>query len=157
MFQDQIPDSAIYFLDKLEDISKDEYNPSFEDFVRLRTKTSGAQIVKIEIDLDKLSDHGHHNKHKGFGLYNFEFTDIGGQACERNKWAKVMNDQISVVLFVAAVSEYDLPCYEDITKRRMQDALDAFHTLMTHNLSSKGTKFVEGKQVVVLFNKFGMY
>ena len=151
IFPEQIPDTAVYFLEKIDEVASDNYIPSFEDYVRFRTKTSGAQIVNIGIDLDKINDN---QDNKKLGVVNFEFTDIGGQAAERNKWARVMNDQISVVLFVCAVAEYDLPCYEDVTKRRMADALDAFKRLMTHNLGR--TKFVESKQVFVLFNKYGV-
>ena len=152
IFPEQIPDTAVYFLDKIDEIASDDYVPSFEDYVQFRRRTSGAQIVNIEIDLDKISGN---TDGKKIGVFNFEFTDIGGQAADRNKWARVMNDQISVVLFVCAVAEYDLPCYEDIVKRRMADALDAFRKLMTHNLGR--AKFVENKHVFVLFNKFGLY
>ncbi len=46
------------------------------------------------------------------------FIDVGGQRNERRKWIHAFED-VTCVMFVAAISEYDQTLYEDEKKNRM--------------------------------------
>merc|ERR1712032_640571 len=85
-----------------------------------------------------------------FGEYIFEFTDVGGQRSERKKWMNIVADQIQAVLFVVAISEYDLKCFEDNSTNRLVEALDLFKEIV-------GGKFFDGKSVLVFFNKYDLF
>ena len=47
----------------------------------------------------------------------FEMYDVGGQRNERKKWIHCF-DNVTAVIFVAALSEYDQNLFEDATTNR---------------------------------------
>jgi hypothetical protein len=51
--------------------------------------------------------------------------DVGGQKNERKKWMHCF-DNVHAVMFVAALSEYDMALFEDDAENRMADALQLF-------------------------------
>lgn len=55
--------------------------------------------------------------------------DVGGQRNERRKWLHCFN-QVTAVIFVAAINEYDQTLYEDDETNRFQEALDVFEKNM---------------------------
>lgn len=107
----QLNDSAKYFLDKMEEIGSDEFIPSTQDILRSRVKTTG--IVEINFLL------------KGM---NFRVFDVGGQRSERKKWIHCFEDVTSII-FLVALSEYDLVLAEDETANRMQESLKLFDNI----------------------------
>eukprot|EP01083_Nonionella_stella_P067876 179820_1 len=134
----QIHDNVGYFLDKIRDICKDDYQPDFEDFIRIRTRSTGFATECVDANIEN------------FGEYTFEFTDVGGQRSERKKWMKIVVDQIQAVLYVVALSEYDMKCFEDNQTNRLIEALDLFKEIV-------GGKFFNGKSVLVFFNKYDLF
>jgi hypothetical protein len=50
---------------------------------------------------------------------------VGGQRNERRKWIHCFDD-VTAVIFVAAISEYDQVLYEDPTQNRLMEALNLF-------------------------------
>jgi len=55
----------------------------------------------------------------------FKMFDVGGQRNERRKWIHCFDD-VTAVIFVAALSEYDQVLFEDETQNRMVEALNLF-------------------------------
>jgi hypothetical protein len=51
--------------------------------------------------------------------------DVGGQRNERKKWIHCFDD-VTAVIFVASLSEYDQVLYEDHTVNRMDEAVTLF-------------------------------
>mmetsp|Transcript_88295 Transcript_88295/g.252559 ORF Transcript_88295/g.252559 Transcript_88295/m.252559 type:complete len:81 (-) Transcript_88295:610-852(-) len=70
-------------------MSDPEYTPSEEDVLLCRSRTIG--IVKTVLEIDK---------------NEFNIFDVGGQRNERRKWIHCF-DEVTAVIFVAALSEYD--------------------------------------------------
>jgi len=134
----QIHDNVAYFLDQVADIAHPKYSPSFEDYIRFRSRSTGFVTEKLTSEIEK------------FGQYYLEFTHVGGQRSERKKWMRIMVDQIDAVLYVVALSEYDLSCFEDDKTNRMHEALKLFEQLV-------GTNFFEGKSVIILLNKYDLF
>eukprot|EP01083_Nonionella_stella_P241189 842431_1 len=114
----QIHDNVGYFLDRIDLVCKEEYSPTFEDFLRIRTRSTGFAMEKVSAKIEN------------FGEYTFEFTDVGGQRSERKKWMKIVVDEIQAVLFVVAISEYDLKCFEDNSTNRLVEALNLFKEIV---------------------------
>lgn len=108
----QLPDSAKYFFDRLDEIQqKGVYIPSEQDVLRSRVRTTG--IVENEFIIDGNP---------------FKMFDVGGQRNERKKWIHCF-ENVTAVLFVAAISEYDQMLYEDENTNRMTEALNLFEEI----------------------------
>jgi len=58
----------------------------------------------------------------------FKMYDVGGQRNERKKWIHCF-ENVTAVLFVAAISEYDQVLYEDENTNRMVEALNLFEEI----------------------------
>jgi len=104
----QLFDGAAYFLDHVERVAAEDYVPTIEDILFSRVKTSGVTEVSFTVDDSQ-----------------FRVVDVGGQRSERKKWMNCFDD-VSAVLFVVALSEYDLTLYEDSTTNRMSESLKLF-------------------------------
>jgi len=101
-------DSAVYFLDKVEDYFKEEFNPSLQDSLRTRLTTTG--IIETQFFI------------KGM---DFKMYDVGGQRGERKKWMHCFDD-VTAIMFIASLSEYNQVLAEDRTKNRLHESLDLF-------------------------------
>ena len=104
-------DSAKYFLDQLDAITSPYFLPSTQDILRSRVKTTG--IVEINFKVKDL---------------NFRVFDVGGQRSERKKWIHCFEDVTSII-FLVALSEYDLVLVEDESVNRMQESLRLFDSI----------------------------
>ena len=95
----------------MEDVGKADFVPTTNDILRSRVKTTG--IIEINFLL------------KGM---NFRVFDVGGQRSERKKWIHCFEDVTSII-FLVALSEYDLVLVEDDTANRMQESLKLFDSI----------------------------
>lgn len=107
----QLTDSAKYFFDKLDEVMRPGYIPSEQDVLRSRVRTTGIVENDFEIDGNK-----------------FKMFDVGGQRNERKKWIHCF-ENVTAVIFVAAISEYDQVLYEDENTNRMVEALNLFEEI----------------------------
>jgi len=82
--------------------------PDEDDVLRARVRTTG--IVKKDFVIQG-------NK--------FQMYDVGGQRNERKKWIHCF-DNVTAVLFVVALSEYDQKLLEDEEVNRMKEAVKLF-------------------------------
>lgn len=104
----QLIDSAGYFLDKIDTLVQPNFVPSEQDILRARVRTTGIVEQKFEIDGNL-----------------FMIFDVGGQRSERKKWIHCFSE-VTAVLFIAALSEYDMRLFEDETVNRMDEAIHLF-------------------------------
>jgi len=108
-----VTDGVQYFLDDIKRIGDNSFVPNVQDALHARVRTSG--VVSKDFML---------------GGRPFQIFDVGGQRSERRKWLPLF-DHVSMVIFVAAISEYDQVLAEDRSKNRMQEALDLFQQIVT--------------------------
>jgi len=108
----QLPDSAKFFLDKVERIAEPEYLPDDKDLLAVRIRSTG--IVQYRFTLKEI---------------NFHIFDVGGQRTERRKWVHLFQD-VKVVVFVAGISEYDQLMWEADDVNRMTETLSLFDEIM---------------------------
>jgi GTPase SAR1 family protein len=104
----QIVESVKAYFNKIDEISADGYIASEADILLSRVRTSGIVEEQYMIDGAK-----------------FCMFDVGGQRNERKKWIHCFDD-VTAVIFVAALSEYDQVLYEDANTNRMVEAVDLF-------------------------------
>ena len=64
-----------------------------------------------------------------FNVRNLSYSvfDMGGQRSERKKWIHCFED-VTTILFIVAISEYDQSLFEDETVNRMSEAFTALPT-----------------------------
>jgi len=103
-----LSESADYFLNQVDTVARPDYIPSFNDVIRCRIRTTG--IVELEFQYEK---------------HVFKLFDMGGQRNERKKWIHCF-ENVTAVIFVAALSSYDQMLIEDDKVNRMVEAINLF-------------------------------
>lgn len=109
----QVQDTLKYFIKALDRIVQPDYKPTTADVLHARSRTTG--IVEQEFLIKN---------------HPFLVVDVGGQRNERKKWIHAF-DQVTAVIFVAALSAYDQTLYEDDSMNRMQESLTVFKDVLT--------------------------
>ncbi|KAI6185840.1 Guanine nucleotide binding protein (G-protein) domain containing protein [Aphelenchoides besseyi] len=104
-------ESAKHFLDSLDRLANPSYQPSEQDILLTRIKTTG--IVEVEFLIKTIT---------------MRVFDVGGQRSERKKWIHAFED-VNAVIFVAAVSEYDEVLFEDETTNRIIESMRLFESI----------------------------
>ncbi|XP_077382000.1 guanine nucleotide-binding protein G(o) subunit alpha-like isoform X2 [Festucalex cinctus] len=112
----ELNDSALYFFENMSRIIAPNYTPTEQDVLRVRVRTSGIIETQFQVD-DKI-----------FRLY-----DVGGQRSDRRKWLRCF-DGIQALLFVVALSSYDLPLPDDPTVNRLQESCGLFASICTNSI-----------------------
>ena len=125
-------ENAGYFLDRIDQVADPKYLPSDEDLLRMRAKSMGINEV-----------------HFRWQQVDFLVVDVGGQRSERRKWIHCFQS-VNVILFVMALSDYDLNLEEDEATHRMADAMDLFANLINSDLFRQ-------MSVVVFLNKLDVF
>eukprot|EP00455_Lapot_gusevi_P036475 TRINITY_DN405_c0_g1_i3.p1 TRINITY_DN405_c0_g1~~TRINITY_DN405_c0_g1_i3.p1 ORF type:complete len:286 (+),score=98.07 TRINITY_DN405_c0_g1_i3:265-1122(+) len=127
-----LPDSAKYFLDKLDEVSQENYLPTYNDVLRVRVRTTG--VVQNNFLISK---------------HRFEVYDVGGQKSERKKWIHLF-EGVTAVIFVAAISEYDQTMWEDNHTNRMEEALNLFEEICN-------SPFFQQTSMILFLNKTDLF
>ncbi|KAI4151025.1 MAG: hypothetical protein LQ340_003737 [Diploschistes diacapsis] len=107
----QLNDSAKYYFDNITRIAQPDYLPNDQDVLRSRVKTTGITETTFII-----------------GELTYRMFDVGGQRSERKKWIHCF-ENVTTILFLVAISEYDQLLFEDETVNRMQEALTLFDSI----------------------------
>ncbi|KAF9906695.1 guanine nucleotide-binding protein subunit alpha [Linnemannia zychae] len=107
----QLNDSAKYYFDSIDRIAKPTYVPTDQDVLRSRVKTTGITETTFLI-----------------GELTYRMFDVGGQRSERRKWIACF-ENVTAVVFLVAISEYDQLLLEDETVNRMHEALTLFDSI----------------------------
>ena len=110
----QLNDSTRYFWERAAEILKTDYLPSEQDVLRARVRTTGIVQQNFVIKDQK-----------------YTMFDVGGQRNERRKWIHCF-DNVTAVIFVTAISEFDQMLYEDANTNRMDEALTLFDQICNH-------------------------
>lgn len=104
------PNLYSYF-DSIDRIAAHDYLPNDQDVLRSRVKTTG--ITETTFIIQDLT---------------YRMFDVGGQRSERKKWIHCF-ENVTTILFLVAISEYDQLLFEDETVNRMQEALTLFDSI----------------------------
>ncbi|KAJ3388485.1 glutamine--fructose-6-phosphate transaminase (isomerizing) [Lobulomyces angularis] len=107
----QLNDSASYYFEAVERIALPDYIPTDQDVLRSRVKTTGITESSFHI-----------------GDLTYKLYDVGGQRSERKKWIHCF-ENVTAIVFLVAISEYDQVLVEDETVNRMQESLTLFDSI----------------------------
>ncbi|XP_014025161.1 guanine nucleotide-binding protein subunit alpha-11 isoform X1 [Salmo salar] len=106
----QLLDSTEYYMTNLDRISAPDYIPTAQDVLRVRFPTTGIHDYSFTVQKITL-----------------RIVDVGGQKSERRKWIHCFQDVTSLI-FLASLSEYDQVLEERETDNRMEESLALFYT-----------------------------
>lgn len=106
----QLLDSTEYYMNNLDRITSQDYIPTEQDVLRVRFPTTGIHDYSFTVNTITL-----------------RIVDVGGQKSERRKWIHCF-ENVTSLIFLASLSEYDQVLEEKDTTNRMQESLALFYT-----------------------------
>ena len=128
----QLSGSALYYFKRMEKILDPLYVPNQQDVLQSRVRTTG--VVETSFQRSNIT---------------YSLCDVSGQRSERRKWLHCFDD-VKAVLFVAALSGYDMTLTEDGTTNRMEESLNLFQAICVN-------KFFNDSSIVLFLNKHDLF
>lgn len=123
-------DSTHYLLSNIDRIVAPGYVPSVNDVLRTRKKTSGIFHFRFQTDQGS----------------NIHMYDVGGQRSERKKWIHCF-DNVTIIIFCVALSEYDQVLLEEGSQNRLEESLALFDSVVN-------SRWFARTSIVLFLNKF---
>ncbi|KAI9348452.1 guanine nucleotide binding protein, alpha subunit [Zopfochytrium polystomum] len=128
----QLNDSASYYFDAIDRIGAPDFLPTDQDVLRSRVKTTGITETTFHI-----------------GELSYRLFDVGGQRSERKKWIHCF-ENVTAIVFLVAISEYDQVLVEDETVNRMQEALTLFDSICN-------SRWFVKTSIILFLNKIDLF
>ncbi|ELT99645.1 hypothetical protein CAPTEDRAFT_227716 [Capitella teleta] len=107
-YEFELNDSAIYYFENMHRLCSEKFVPTVTDVLRARVRTQGVIETCFK-----------------FRHCMFRMFDVGGQRSERRKWIHCF-DNVHAIIFVAALSGYDMTLAEDPSINRLEESLRIF-------------------------------
>lgn len=112
-----------YYFENGERFAAPNFKPTYLDTLKARRATTGIHETRFSV-----------------GSHHFIMVDVGGQRSERKKWLNCFSE-VSAVIFLSAINEYDMVLEEDETTNRLVESLKLWKVL-TLSLYFKTTPFI---------------
>ncbi|KAJ3369818.1 guanine nucleotide-binding protein subunit alpha [Allomyces arbusculus] len=128
----QLNDSAQYYFEAMPRLAAPEYKPTDQDILRSRVKTTGIVETTFRI-----------------GDLTYRMFDVGGQRSERKKWIHCF-ENVTAIVFLVAISEYDQVLVEDEQVNRMHEAMALFDSICNSRWFSKTS-------MILFLNKIDLF
>eukprot|EP00808_Paulinella_micropora_P028910 g15881.t1 len=130
----KLMDECAWFFNRVDEIARQDYIPSFGDILRLRSNTRGFSEAVFR---DPSAGNG------------FRIWDVGGNRNERKKWYHRF-EQVSAILFVAAINEYDQILSPGSSRTALHDALSLFEEICN-------SRWFARKTIILFLNKKDLF
>jgi len=127
-----VPDSCAFFFDNIDRICNDQFIPSDEDILLVRKRTTGIIEEHFIIKGTK-----------------FHIFDVGGQRNERKKWIHSF-ENVTAVIYVAALSHFDAVCFEDESQNAMHESISLFNEICN-------SKWFRKTAMILFLNKSDLF
>lgn len=131
-YEYELNDSAIYYFENMDRICHPQFVPNAKDVLRARVRTTGILESCFKIN-----------------TYVIRLFDVGGQRSERRKWIHCFGD-VKAVLFVAALSAYDMFLFEDPDVNRLEESLNLFRGICNN-------RFFRETCMILFLNKVDLF
>jgi len=118
--------SAKYFLDDIARISEAGYLPIQEDIVRVRKGTKGIPAPEVFF----------------VSGIKFKITDVGGDREQRSNWIFAVGKEITCVIFLAAIDEFDTYVLTEDSKEqknKLVESIEVFKEIQNIEYLSHAT------------------
>jgi len=123
---------AEYFFNAAKRFAAEDYLPTQEDVIRAKVRTTGITETVFTVNATE-----------------FTMVDVGGQRSERRKWLHCFGD-VTAVIFLVALNEYDMVLEEDNKTNRMEESLKLFQKLT-------GSQWFEQTSFILFLNKSDLF
>jgi guanine nucleotide-binding protein subunit alpha len=131
--QFQCGDGAHYVFNRIDEIVKPDFIPNDQDMLMSRIQTTG--IIQTDFTIDGNP---------------FQMFDVGGQRSERRKWIHCFENQITAMIFVSAISEYDQRLQERADVKRLDESLNLFTDMAN-------SEWFTGTSMILFLNKKDLF
>jgi guanine nucleotide-binding protein G(i) subunit alpha len=128
----QLNDSATYYFNAMDRMCSPGFMPTDQDILRSRVKTTGITETMFRV-----------------GELTYRLFDVGGQRSERKKWIHCF-ENVTALVFLVALSEYDQTLYEDESVNRMQEALTLFDSICN-------SRWFVKTSIILFLNKIDLF
>ncbi|KAH8801946.1 G protein alpha-subunit [Flagelloscypha sp. PMI_526] len=128
----QLNDSAVYYFQAMDRIAGPGFLPTDQDILRSRVKTTGITETQFKV-----------------GELTYKLFDVGGQRSERKKWIHCF-ENVTALVFLVSLSEYDQMLYEDESVNRMQEALTLFDSICN-------SRWFVKTSIILFLNKIDLF
>ncbi|KLO11724.1 heterotrimeric G protein alpha subunit B [Schizopora paradoxa] len=128
----QLNDSAVYYFNVIDRMADPAYLPTDQDILRSRVKTTGITETMFKV-----------------GELTYRLFDVGGQRSERKKWIHCF-ENVTALVFLVSLSEYDQMLYEDESVNRMQEALTLFDSICN-------SRWFVKTSIILFLNKIDLF
>jgi guanine nucleotide-binding protein G(i) subunit alpha len=123
-----------YFMpSKLLEVCSSSYVCSDDDILHIRRRTN--QVVEEKVMINNTP---------------FVFYDVGGQRTQRKKWLHLFNE-VTAVIYVASLSDYDKKLEEDGTANSLIESVTVFEEIMANQ------KYFAKSSIILILNKFDLF
>jgi len=109
-------DATHYYLREVHRIGDSEFEPTEEDCIMTRVRTTGIIVTQITES-----------------PYTYQVVDVGGQRSERRKWIHAFDD-VKAVIFLEGLAGYNQVLFEDNTVNRMHESLNLFREIVKNKI-----------------------
>mmetsp|Transcript_5868 Transcript_5868/g.8685 ORF Transcript_5868/g.8685 Transcript_5868/m.8685 type:complete len:352 (+) Transcript_5868:55-1110(+) len=124
----QIEVATEYFMNKVDKLGDPGYIPSEDDILRIHIRTNGVVEFKAN---------------------PFLIVDVGGQRAARRKWIHSF-ENVSCIIFVAAISAYNQVLFEDNKTNRLEESLTLFEEICN-------SRWFDRASIVLFLNKSDLF
>ncbi|KAF9474749.1 heterotrimeric G-protein alpha subunit, GPA1-like protein [Pholiota conissans] len=128
----QLNDSAVYYFNAIDRMASPNYLPTDQDILRSRVKTTGITETTFKV-----------------GELTYKLFDVGGRRSERKKWIHCF-ENVTALVFLVSLSEYDQMLYEDESVNRMQEALTLFDSICN-------SRWFVKTSIILFLNKIDLF
>lgn len=133
-------DNAIYFLENIQRILSDNYQPTFKDIVYTRSVTTGITCCDFVFETRK-------------GVKErYELVDVGGQRTERKKWISCFESTLAI-LFCISLNGWDQVLWEDNTVNKFEEAMNLLYKMC----NDKKYKPLRKAKFIIFLNKHDLF
>jgi len=108
------------------------FMPTNNDILHIRQRTAGITETKFKKD-----------------RYLWNFIDVGGQRVERKKWID-LNKNLTAIIFVASLIDYNIVSEDDPKKTRMEESLDVWDEILDG-------RYIRNMPIILFFNKIDLF
>eukprot|EP01126_Amoeba_proteus_P051421 TRINITY_DN6136_c0_g1_i8.p1 TRINITY_DN6136_c0_g1~~TRINITY_DN6136_c0_g1_i8.p1 ORF type:complete len:350 (-),score=66.51 TRINITY_DN6136_c0_g1_i8:2097-3146(-) len=128
----QILSSAPYFFTNAERFASESFRPNDTDVTMAKLRTTG--VIETNFSVNNM---------------NFTMVDVGGQRSERRKWLHCF-DNVTAVIYLAALDEYNMTLEEDNSTNRLDESLRLFGEVV-------GSPWFSENTCILFLNKFDLF
>ncbi|TMW41435.1 hypothetical protein DOY81_013484 [Sarcophaga bullata] len=125
-------DSTKYFFSHLDRIADPYYVPNDEDLLRVREPAKAIEEYLFK-----------------YRKVEFHITGVGCQLSERRKWLHYF-DNVTAIIFLVAISEYDQFSYGDDCRNCLRETLELLKTITQYD-------YFDDISIIFVFNKNDLF